>query len=388
MSKTRVGMLAPVALAVSLMSTGAMASGRVASPSLWDGGVAAATGPVPNTSNSSAPSNWRLTAGSTFNGVAGAFDGTALLLFTASGLSGTYACSGSLLQGGQYVLTAAHCVQGLISMSVQFGYTNNVALQTRTAVAAYQAPGWNGTLDTGADIALVKLNAPVTNLPTYKLSTTNDVGKTYIMTGYGTTNTGSSTTGSSWSDSAYGHYGYNTFDTTSATFEAAWDATTHEGIYTAPTYGQTYVSDFDFYNGTSTQNNQYNTLQRIANATGSSAWTSGTSLGATEALIAGGDSGGGDFVWDGTQWVLSAVHSWGWQFCPGRIGPSGAMITGPSCDYQTNNGTSYGDLSGSTSVADHVQWINSVMAVPEPGTYGLMALGLAFVGGVARRRRG
>jgi hypothetical protein len=345
----------------------------------------AASGMFPDTGNSSSPANWRLTAGSTFNGIAGAFDGTALLSFTATGLTGTYACSGSLMQGGQYVLTAAHCVDGLIAMTVQFGYTNNVALQTRSVVAAYQAPGWNGTLDTGADMALVKLDSAVTNLPTYKLSTTNDIGKQYIMTGYGTTGVGSTNTAPNWNDGNYGHYGYNTFDVTSSQMTAAWDAQFGTALHTDPAYGATYVSDFDFFNGTSTQNTQFNTLQRIADVTGNG-WTSGTSLGATEGLIAGGDSGGGDFIWDGSQWVLSAVHSWGWQFCQGRFG-SGTSGGGLTCDYKTGNSSSYGDLSGSTAVADHAEWINSIIAVPEPGTYTLLALGLAAVVGAAQRRR-
>jgi len=322
------------------------------------------------TGNTSAPSNWRLTAGSTFNGVAGAFDGTALLLFTAQGQTGTFACSGSLMQGGQYVLTAAHCADGLISMSVQFGYTNDVALETRQVTSAVVHPGWNGTLDTGADIALVKLDQAVTNLPTYKLSTTNDVGKDHIITGYGTSGIGSSTGSPNWNDGNYGHYGYNTFDVTSKVFNDAWDGSGNN------TFGETYVSDFDPFNVTDPA--RYNTLQRVADLTGNQ-WSSGAGLGANEALIAGGDSGGGDFIWNGSEWVISAVHSWGWQFCSGRVTPN--------CDYRTGNSSSYGDLSGSTAVFSHVDWINSVIAVPEPGTYALMLAGLGAVGFVARRKR-
>ncbi len=356
---SRTWLFAPVAFAAILATVPALAqTGRVSKPNLWMPSPSS-SGVTPETSNTSSPTNWRLTAGKTFNGIPGAFDGTALLLFTSSELSGTYACSGSLV-APQWVLTAGHCTDGLLTMTVQFGFTNNVALVTRNVVSYVQSPGWNGTLDTGADLALVKLDSPVTTLPIYALSSTNDIGKRYVMTGYGTTGTGSSAGSPNWSDSAYGHYGYNTFDVTSDVFEAAWDATTGEGVYTAPTYGHTYVTDFDFYNGTPAQSVQYNTLQRIASATGGT-WGNSRALGKFESLIAGGDSGGGDFIWQDGAWVLSAVHSWGWNFCPGRIAPGG-LIDAPTCDYKSNNSSSYGDLSGSTAVYEHLDWINSVIS--------------------------
>ena len=93
----------------------------------------------------------------------------------------------------------------------------------------------------------------------------------------------------------------------------------------------------------------------------------------------GGDSGGGDFVWTGSEWLLTGVHSWGWQFCDGRIDPS--------CDFANTNSGSWGDLMGSTAVYSHTDWIRSVIAVPEPGTYALMMLGLLGVGVASRRRR-
>lgn len=222
-------------------------------------------GILPSTGNTSSPSNRRLTAGSTYNGIPGAFDGTALLLFTASGLSGTDACSGSLMNGGEYVLTAAHCVDGLISMSVRFGYTNRIALETRTVVAAsYQASGWNGTLDMGADIALVKLNAPVTDLPIYALSTGSDIGKLYIMTGYGTSGIGRTSTAPKWNDGACGHDGYDTFDVPSDVVFGAWDAThPGAGTYTPPTFGHTSVTDVDAPSPFPNASND-NGLQRIA----------------------------------------------------------------------------------------------------------------------------
>ncbi|MYM67663.1 trypsin-like serine protease [Pseudoduganella sp. FT55W] len=331
---------------------------------------------TPLTGNTSDPSNWHFLPGQSFNGVAGALDGVARLSFKNS--AGSWACSGSLLAGGQYVLTAAHCADNFTSMKVDFGVVNNVATVSRTVAVgnAYVNPNWTGELDTGADIAILKLDQAVTSIQGYKLSTTNDVGKTFLMAGYGTTSNGSLPGGTNWDDYGFGHYGFNTFDVDSKTFNKDADAAIpgwgYDAAYYAP--GVTYMSDFD--DGTAA----HNTLGRIGAEIGAG-WTSGTGLGVKEALISGGDSGGGDFIWSGTEWLLSGVHSWGWQ------GGACEYFGLSGCDLADSNKSSYGDMSGSTATFSHVGWINSVTAVPEPATYGMMLSGLALVGAVARRRR-
>jgi Trypsin/PEP-CTERM motif len=287
------------------------------------------------------------------------------------------------LAGGEYVLTAAHCADDFTAMTVNFGWYNGVAAVTRTVAvgAATVHPLWAGanvSLDAGSDIALLKLNAPVTGINGYNLSTTNDVGKNFLMAGYGTTSVGSSNVATNWGDGNFGHYGYNTVDVDSKTFNATLDNYVVGWGYDASFYvGLTYMSDYDHASGALANN----TLARVAAVTGN-AWSSNSGLGNNEALIAGGDSGGGDFVWSGSEWLLSGVHSWGW----GGNNPCGAVgLAG--CDIGTTNGSSYGDLSGSTAVVSHLSWIASTInPVPEPGTWALMLAGMASVGSLAKRR--
>ncbi|MCV2350176.1 trypsin-like serine protease [Paucibacter sp. Y2R2-4] len=331
---------------------------------------------IPSTGNTSAPSNWRFAPGQTIGGVAGALDGVARLSFTNS--SGSWACSGSLLEGGQYVLTAAHCADDFTSMKVQFGWYNGTATVTRNVAVggATVHSGWNGDLDTGADIAILKLDQAVTTIKGYKISTTNDVGKEHLMAGYGTTQAANTNSATNWNDGNYGHYAFNTFDIDSKTLNSLADPAYDANYYK---YGVTYMVDFD--NGTADKN----TIGRIGAKVGQNWGNTGISNLANEGLIAGGDSGGGDFVWNGTEWLLSGVHSWGWG---GSSACSYYGVPTPgTCDNATANGSSYGDLSGSTAVFSHAAFINSVTAVPEPQTYALMALGLIGVAAAARRRK-
>ena len=136
-------------------------------------------------------------------------------------------------------------------------------------------------------------------------------------------------------------------------------------------FGETYVFDFD--DGTA----QHNALQRLKIDNGATWADSGTGLGTSEALIAGGDSGGGDFIWNGSEWLVTGVHSYGWGLC-GDL---------PNCDVLAGTNSSYGDLSGSTATFSHIDFINRVTSVPEPATFASMLLGLAALGSVARSRR-
>ena len=347
---------------------------------------------TPTSSNTTAPSNWRIAPGMQFNGVA-ALDASALLTFTSSD-GGTYACSGSLLAGGAYVLTAGHCGDDVVgTMTIQFLYSNGTAGVTRTASAADITlhPLWQGfdnSADAGSDLSLIKLNQAVTTINGYHLSTTNDVGKQMLIAGFGTSGTGGANGAPNWNDGNFGHYAFNTADVTSKNFNltmnnyvSGWGA--NASFYT----GTTYMFDFDDAANPAARN----ALQRVADATGN-AWSSNAGV-TGEGLIAGGDSGGGDFVWNGSEWLLSSVHSWGWQ---GNESDGSGLCDAvgiTDCSPKKNNTSSFGDISGSTAVFDEVSWISSVVgsqvvvvAVPEPQTLLMFGAGLLVMVRLKRRR--
>lgn len=311
-------------------------------------------------SNNTAPSNWRFDSTTVFNGVN--FDGVARII-----MDDAFVCSGTLLAGGAYVLTAAHCADGVSNFVVEFGLNNDVATATRSVSQAYVHSGWTGALSMGNDIAILKLDSKVNGIQGFNLHSGSAVGQSVLMMGYGTTTQGNTTTAPNWNEWGIGHWGVNTYDSTTKQF---LDAAQAQGLPSLGSWsnadGEEYVADYDDGSGLR------NTLGRI------NGLTSGTG-GLIESIITGGDSGGGDFVWNGSEWLVTGVHSWGWQFCGGRLTPT--------CDFSSRNSGSWGDLMASTAVYSHVDWINSVVAIPEPGTYALMVLGLLGVGAAARRRQ-
>lgn len=321
------------------------------------------------TSNTSEPADWRLTAsidlhGESFSGVA------RVSIDTDRDWSNGFArtCSGTLLSGGLYVLTAAHCMANFAQGRAEFGVYDGQPTAIANVTAVIVNPYWNGSFFNGVDMALLRLDQPMTGLTGFDLSGTNDLGQEVLMVGYGDTTTGGSPNAPNDGDGAWGHYGYNRYDINPKTFLEAY----HSGETADNSHGEEYIMDFD--DGT----DLHNTLQRVAALTGN-LWRSDTGLNLREALTAPGDSGAGDFLWTGGQWLLVGVHSWGWQFCPERIDPS--------CDASTTNTSSYGDLAGSGATYFQRDWIDRVMNAPEPGGLALVLAAVAAMFGAGRSSR-
>lgn len=271
-------------------------------------------------------------------------DGVAKLIITRS--DGTFGCSGTLVGGGAWVLTAAHCVTsdtGALNASAATVTFAAAAGAPSLAASAFEVhPSWNGDILFGADLALIGLAQSAPAAVT-RYDIVRDAGiesaEQATIAGYGVSGTGTS----GFVAGSFGtlHSGLNRLDT-------VWDLA-----------GSPFAFDFD--NGTIDQD----AIGRLTTGL-----PQDLGFGTQEVMVVPGDSGGPSFI--GT--LLAGVHSFGATF-------------GPPIDFGDNfvNGN-FGELGGDTRVAAYAGWIDGVTAVPEPSGYAMFAAGLALIGFAARRR--
>ena len=261
-------------------------------------------------------------------------DGVARLSITRS--DGSFGCSGSLLAGGTAVLTAAHCVTGDTGTAT----TSAIALswQGGTVTAASSsyvvAPGWNGSLSAGNDIAVVLLGAPVLSVQAYELAHGSAQGASVVLAGYGLT--GNGTSGATAGTFGSLHYGLNQYDAS-------------QFFYSAIGFSPDRVAFFDFDNGSSS-----------SNVFGSGGFVE------FESMMASGDSGGPSFVLEEASdtWLIAGVHSFG-----------ACIMLNCSVDSR------FGTLGGDVLASHHAAWIEDVTTpVPEPHGWAMLLAGLGLMG--------
>ncbi len=244
--------------------------------------------------------------------------------------SSQYLGSGTIISP-EWVLTAAHNVDIMNSMTFTIGGS------VYAADSWTYHPNWDTDALNGYDIAVVHLSSPVGGIESAALysGTTSDLlDLTAAYVGFGNTGTGS--TGEVDKTSGTKHAVQNVLDVTLNKLRP-WYGSKSSSVL---------ISDFD------------DPLNPSISKTGSTAALD------YEGLIASGDSGGGVFAALGGVTYLVGVNSFG------------LTIDNTEVD------SSYGNLSGATSVPAFYDWIMDTtgLAVPEPSTFCLLALaGLALV---------
>ncbi len=227
-----------------------------------------------------------------------------------------------ILIAPDWVLTAAHLLTLASSATFTLGGT------AYTSTQLFTDPSWDGNAAHGSDFGLVHLNSSLTAIPPPIFYTGPSLlGQTGTFVGYGYTGTGLT--------------GWKTLDGKKRGFQDVIDVNNTNFGNPVFVFGGTFDNP------------------HLANSTALP----------LEGCVAPGDSGGGVFVTDGSQYYLAGVISF-------------VASTNGSAN------SSYGNISGFDSLSAALPWITRT--VPEPSV-SLLALG----GGLAtlcfkhwKRRRG
>jgi hypothetical protein len=303
---------------------------------------------------------------------------------------GRFICSGSLLGDRRSIVTAAHCVSdgagtaNPLSTTVYFQPPGGVPPGTRIFDGTTLAPNggavtrdvsqyfvnsaYTGDVIDKNDIAVLRMStlAPDWAL-SYDLYESNDLqSKTFMVEGYG--RLGDGATGANGFTSRLRN-GDNRYDIRlgDPDFGTDWSLVLGEPM---SQIDEVWMSDFD--NGLAA--NDASCLVATAGlglAPSSKYCNLGT--GAREVGVAGGDSGGPQFIGS----LISGVNSFGLTF--------GSAFGDFFCVPGNCLNSSFGEFSGYVPTYLHTAFIRASM-VPEPGSLALLALALLTLTTVTRRR--
>ena len=253
-------------------------------------------------------------------------------------------CTGSLLTGGLYVLTAAHCLnEGGVKVSAETAIKAIFKLpsgEVSIPVSNYYIhPGWTGyESEVGNDIAILKLKrvAP-RSIEQYEINRKkNEVGKVLTKVGYGYIGLGAKGQDENSNSEAKRYSGQNRYD---ALIDVLKDAT--ESDMSELVLGSQLIFDFDA--GTREHDALGRHFPRLRDR----------GLGKNEIATASGDSGGPSFV-DGK---IAGISSWGYS-------DRGFFKTNISDIDKIEDNGSFWEISGDTRVSFYASWIDRVTKNP------------------------
>ena len=239
---------------------------------------------------------------------------------------GGYYGTGTLLFDGRAVLTAAHLFEGS-SGSASVSFETPGGTQSFSANKILQHPGYDN--QSNNDLAIVWLSTSASvGANRYNIYRSSDeIGQSFTILGYGQTGLGSTGATDSNTSSPIRLKAGNRFDTDAGTLKG------HLGSIRGwtPLPGTQLIADFDNGNATNDALGQLNTQSNL-----------GTGL--DEGLIAKGDSGGPAFIHNKVAGIASYTSS----LSRGDIHP----------DVDTIVNSSFGEIASWQRVSAHQQWID------------------------------
>jgi len=245
-------------------------------------------------------------------------------------INGSYG-TGTLLFDGRAVLTAAHLFSKVSSSSIaSVIFDTSTGQQTIKSTHIEVIPSFD-VINDNNDLALVWLSssAPVSAQRYELYRSSNEIGQTMTMVGYGIPGTGNTGVMTTYNGTPLRLTASNQFDADGATLKSALGSQ----ISWTPTANQL-IADFD--NGNSAQD----VLGQLINKPG-------LGLGQNEGMTSSGDSGGPSFI----NGMIAGVANNTASISQGNIHP----------DIDTLNNSSFGEIGTWLRVSNYQQWIDQTI---------------------------